>query len=66
MRIQLFNLVVLSFFLKRLCSNHPHQIVISHLNTNSIRKKVDIMKLMLMHDVLALRSQMIKVRSLLK
>ena len=37
--------------LKRLCSNHPQQIVIGHLNINSIKKKFNIMNSMLMHDL---------------
>ena len=37
--------------LKRLRSNHPQQIIIGHLNINSIRNKFDIMKPMLMHDL---------------
>ena len=37
--------------LKRLRSNHPQQIIIGHLNINSIRNKFDIMKTMLMHDL---------------
>ena len=37
--------------LKRLRSNHPQQIIIGHLNINSIRNKFDIMKPILMHDL---------------
>ena len=37
--------------LKCLHSNHPQQIIIGHLNINSIRNKFDIMKPMLMHDI---------------
>ena len=37
--------------LKHLRSNHPQQIIIGHLNINSIRNKFHIMKLMLMHDI---------------
>ena len=37
--------------LKRLCSGHPQQIIIGHLNNNSIRKKIDIMKPMLLDDI---------------
>ena len=37
--------------LKQLPLNHPHQIIIGHLNTNSFRNRFDIMKPMLMHDV---------------
>ena len=29
--------------LKRLCSNHPKQIIVGHLNINSIMNKFDIM-----------------------
>ena len=37
--------------LKRLCSNHPQQIIIGHLNINSIRNKFDIMKQMQLDDI---------------
>ena len=37
--------------LKRLCSNHRQQIIIGHLNINSIRNKSDIMKQMLLDDI---------------
>ena len=37
--------------LKRLCSNHPQQIIMGHLNINSIRNKFVIVKPMLMHDI---------------
>ena len=37
--------------LERLRSNHPQQIIIGHLNINSIRNKFEIMKPMLMHDL---------------
>ena len=36
--------------LKRLCSNHLQQIVIGHLNINSIRNKFDIVKPILLDD----------------
>ena len=36
--------------LKRLCSNHFQQIVIDHLNINSIRNKFDIVKPILLDD----------------
>ena len=37
--------------LKRLRSNHPQQIIIGHLNVNSIRNKFDKMKPMLLDDI---------------
>ena len=46
-----FQLDSVKSVLKRLRSNHPQQIIIGHLNINSIRNKFDIMKPMLMHDL---------------
>ena len=37
--------------LKRFRSNQPQQIIIGHLNINSISDKFDTMKQMLMHDL---------------
>ena len=37
--------------LKRLCSNHPQQVIIGHLNINCIRNTFDIMKPMLLDDI---------------
>ena len=37
--------------LKRLRSNRRQQIIVGHLNINSIRNKFDIMKPMLIHDL---------------
>ena len=37
--------------LKRFRSNQPQQIIIGHLNINSISNKFDTMKQMLMHDL---------------
>ena len=37
--------------MKRLRLNHPQQIIIGHLNINSIRNKFDLMKTMLTHDI---------------
>ena len=37
--------------LKRLRSNHPQQIIIGHLNFNSITNKSDIMKPILMDNI---------------
>ena len=37
--------------LKSLCSNHPQQFIIGHLNINSIRNKFHIMKPMLLDDI---------------
>ena len=37
--------------LKRLCSNHPQQIITGYLNINSIRNKFGLMKSMLMHYI---------------
>ena len=40
-----------NFILRRLCLNHPQQIIIGHLNINSIRNKFDLMKTMLTRDI---------------
>ena len=37
--------------LRRLRLNHPQQIVLGHLNINSIRNKFDLMKTMLTRDI---------------
>ena len=37
--------------LKRLRSCHPQQIILGHLNINSIRRKSDIMQPMLLDDI---------------
>ena len=37
--------------LRRLRLNHPQQIIIGHLNINSIRNKFDLMKTMLTRDI---------------
>ena len=36
---------------RHLCLNHPQQIIIGHLNINSIRNKFDLMKIMLTRDI---------------
>ena len=46
-----FQLDSVKSVLKRLRSNHPQQIIIGHLNTNSIRNKFEIMKPILMDDI---------------
>ena len=50
MIIQLLNWAMLPV-LKCLCSNHLQQIIIGHMNINSIRNKLDIVKPMLLDEI---------------